>query len=246
MTWDFWQQLEFGDFGDPHWLLFMQAWGWTFVIAIVSWIIALIIGTVVGTIRTLPSDRLSNRIFITLGNAWVDIFRNVPVLVQIFTWQYVVPALITPLQFLRNYPIIMAICALSIFTSTRIAEQIKAGVFSLPSGQRNAALALGLNTKQSYLYVLLPITLRIIMPPLTSEAMNIVKNTTVAVALVGTYELMRFAYDIGGYNENAILQIYLAVTIAYMITSTLFNIVMRIIDKRLRIPGLASNRAGGK
>lgn len=230
--------------GPVLWELFLEAWGWTFKIAVVSWFIALILGALIGTIRTLPQDKLSNRILIMLGNAWVDVFRNVPILVQMFLWLFVIPVLIPPLQVLKSHQFIMAVCALGIFTSTRIAEQVRAGIDSIPRGQRNAALALGLNTWQTYTYVLVPITARVIMPPLTSEAMNIVKNSTVAVVLPGIYDLMTFAGDVGGNNENIILRIFLLVTFAFAITSIASNRVMRFIEKRIQIPGFASGSSG--
>ena len=72
--------------------------------------------------------------------------------------------------------------------SARVAEQLRAGIGSLPRGQKMAATALGLTTLQTYRYVLLPMAFRIILPPLTSEFLNTIKNTSVAIT-IGLIEL---------------------------------------------------------
>lgn len=236
--WSFFNALNYD--GQTYLSLAMSCWGWTFKISAGAWIIALLIGGLIGTIRTLPNHKL----LAFIGNAWVDIFRNIPVLVQVFLWIYVLPQIIIPLQVLRPHPFIMVICALGFFTSARIAEQVKAGIQAIPRGQRDAAKALGLNTFQTYLYVLVPIATRIIMPPLTSEAMNIVKNSAVAMVLPNLPELMYFATQPVEETQR-FFEIYIVVTIMFIITSLVFNRVMRFIEIRLRVPGLASNAAGG-
>ena len=141
-----------------------------------AWVIAILFGSVIGTLRTAPSKWLS-----LLANAWVELFRNIPLLVQIFIWYHVIPALYQPLQQVPS--IILVVLALGLFTSARVAEQVRAGIQSLPRGQRNAGLAMGLTLPQTYRFVLLPMAFRIVLPPLTSEWMNIIKNSSVAFAV---------------------------------------------------------------
>ena len=148
----------------------ISAWGWTLTVALCSWVVALLCGAVVGTLRTTPSAWLSR-----LGNAWVELFRNIPLLIQIFIWYHVIPALYQPLQQVPS--IFLVVLALGLFTSARVAEQVRAGIQSLPRGQRNAGLAMGLTLPQTYRFVLLPMAFRIVIPPLTSEWMNIIKNS---------------------------------------------------------------------
>ena len=132
--------------------------------------------------------------------------------------------------------------ALGFFTSARIAEQVRAGIQSLPSGQRAAATALGLTTTQSYRYVILPMALRIIIPPLTSESMNLIKNSSVAFA-VSVPELTLFAMQSQEETSRGV-EIYLAVTLLYALSAFAVNRVMALIEKRSRIPGfIASNDA---
>src|SRR6218665_3842434 len=125
-----------------------------------------------------------------LGHAWLKLFRNIQLLVQNFLWYHVVPSMFPVLKGAPGFALV--VLALGFFTSARIAEQVRAGIQTLPSGQRCAGLAMGFTTLQPYRYVLLPMAFRIIIPPLTSEMMNIFKNSSVAFA-VSVAELTMFA-----------------------------------------------------
>ena len=208
------------------WML--SAWGWTLSVAASAWVVALALGAVIGTLRTLPM-----RGWVAVGNAWVEFFRNIPLLVQIFLWYHVVPALVPAM---RGAPaFLLVVFALGFFTSARIAEQVRAGIQSLPSGQRMAGLAMGLTLAQTYGYVILPMAFRIIVPPLTSEAMNIVKNSSVAFA-VSISELTLFALQAQEETSRGI-EVYLAVTSLYMVSAFAVNRVMAWIERRVRVPG---------
>ncbi len=190
-----------------------------------------------GTLRTLPPEGTLNRFLIRFSTAWVELFRNILILVQVFLWYHVIPAFILPLKSLPSY--LLVSLALGFFTSARIAEQVRAGIQSLPSGQRAAATALGLTTFQSYRYIyryiILPMALRIVIPPLTSESMNLIKNTSVAFA-VSVPELTLFAMQAQEETSHGV-EIYLAVTFLYALSAFAVNRVMAHIEKRSRIPG---------
>lgn len=241
MNWD-WQVFLQDTGGGQTYLDWMfSAWGWTLSVAFLALIIALFFGTLVGTIRTLPTDRLPIRLVVWLGHAWVELFRNIPLLVQIFIWYHVIPALIEPLKQVPSFLLVVA--ALGFFTSARIAEQVRAGIQSLPRGQRYAAMAIGMTTAQSYRFVILPMAFRIIIPPLTSESMNIIKNSSVAFA-VSVAELTLFALQAQEETSRGI-EVYLAVTSLYMISAFSVNRVMAFIEKRVRVPGMiAAGQAG--
>lgn len=209
-----------------HWMI--TAWGWTLTVAACSWVIAILFGSVIGTLRTAPSVWLAR-----LSNAWVELFRNIPLLVQIFIWYHVIPWLYKPLQEVPSF--ILVVFALGFFTSARVAEQVRAGIQSLPGGQRYAGLAMGLTLAQTYRFVLLPMALRIVIPPLTSESMNIIKNSSVAFA-VSVSELTLFALQAQEETSRGI-EVYLAVTGLYMLTAFAVNRVMAFIEKRVRVPG---------
>ena len=208
------------------WML--SAWGWTMAVAGSALIVALLFGSIVGTLRTVPNPWLAR-----LGNAWVELFRNVPLLVQIFLWYHVIPALIEPLKQVPSF--VLVVIALGLFTSARVAEQVRAGIQSLSRGQSYAGLALGLTLPQTYRHVLLPMAFRIVIPPLTSESMNIIKNSSVAFA-VSISELTMFALQAQEETSRGI-EIYLAVSGLYAVTAFSVNRVMAFIEKRVRVPG---------
>ena len=218
---------------DPSYLdWLMKAWVWTLSVAGLSLTIALILGLLMGTLRTLPSSSALNKFLIWLSTSWVELFRNIPILVQVFIWYHVIPAFVLPLKALPSYCLVSI--ALGFFTSARIAEQVRAGIQALPSGQTAAATALGLTTAQSYRYVILPMALRIVIPPLTSESMNVVKNSSVAFA-VSVPELTLFAMQAQEETSKGV-EIYLAVTLLYALSAFAVNRIMNQIEKRSRVP----------
>jgi len=226
--------LGLGQNADPSYLDWLfKAWGWTLAVSGLALVIAMVLGAVMGTLRTLPDTGKLSRSLVSLSTAWVELFRNIPVLVQVFLWYHVIPAFVLPLKALPSYWLVSI--ALGFFTSARIAEQIRAGIHSLPSGQRAAATALGLTTPQTYRYVILPMAIRIVLPPLTSESMNIIKNSSVAFA-VSVPELTLFAMQAQEETSHGV-EIYLAVTALYALSAFSVNRVMSFIEKRTRIPG---------
>ncbi|MCA3253293.1 MAG: amino acid ABC transporter permease [Pseudomonadota bacterium] len=220
-----------GDVTYLNWIL--SAWGWTLSVAALALVVAMLFGSIVGILRTTPDRRL-----VLFGNAWTELFRNIPLLVQIFLWYHVLPALIPPL---RSFPsFVLVVFALGFFTSARISEQVRAGIQSLPRGQRHAGLALGLTLPQTYRFVLLPMAFRIVIPPLTSESMNIVKNSSVAFA-VSIAELTMFAMQAGEETSRNI-EMYLAVTALYFVSAFVVNRVMLVVEDRVRVPGMIGVR----
>lgn len=220
-----------GDVTYLNWLL--SAWGWTLSVSALALIVALVFGSLMGILRTTPDRRL-----VFFGNAWTELFRNIPLLVQIFLWYHVLPSLFKPLQAFPSF--VLVVFALGFFTSARISEQVRAGIQSLPRGQRYAGLAMGLTLPQTYRYVLLPMAFRIIVPPLTSEAMNIIKNSSVAFA-VSIAELTMFALQAGEETSRNI-EMYLAVTVLYFVSAFAINRAALFIENRVRVPGMI----GGK
>jgi len=219
-----------------QWML--SAWGWTVSVALLALIVALVLGSLIGIIRTLPDSPW----LVRFGNAWVELFRNIPLLVQIFLWYHVIPALIPVMKGVPSF--ILVVLALGFFTSARIAEQVRSGIQALPKGQRYAGMAVGFTTTQYYRYVILPMAYRIIIPPLTSETMNIFKNSSVAFA-VSVTELTMFAMQAQEETSRGI-EVYLAVTACYVVSALAINRLMAFIEKKTRVPGfIVSASAGG-
>jgi glutamate/aspartate transport system permease protein len=225
----------FGTGGDVTYLSWMvSAWGWTLSVALLALVVALAVGSIMGILRTTPS-----KLLVGIGATWTELFRNVPLLVQIFVWYHVIPGLIPPLKGVPSF--FLVVLGLGFFTSARISEQVKAGILALPKGQRYAGLAMGLTLPQTYRYVLLPMAFRIVIPPLTSESMNIIKNSSVAFA-VSIAELTMFAMQAQEETSRGI-EIYLAVTALYFVSAFAINRVALVIEHKLQVPGMIG---GGK
>ena len=221
--------------------------GWTLATALAAWVIALVIGSIVGTLRTTPMPWV-----VRLGNAYVEIFRNVPLIVQMFLWFFVVPEFLPKGlgDWIKQVPppwgsYIPAVLCLGIYTSVRIAEQVKSGIQSLARGQTMAGTALGLTLAQTYRYAVLPQAFRIILPPLTSESMNIIKNSSVALT-IGLLELTGRARAMQEFSFK-VFEAFAAATVIYLLTNLVVVFAMRALEKKVRVPGLisASAPAGG-
>ena len=217
--------------------------GWTLATALAAWVIALVIGAVVGTIRTMPVKWL-----VRLGNLYVEIFRNIPLIVQMFLWFFVVPELLPQAigDWIKQMPppwgsYVPAVMCLAIFTSVRVAEQVRAGINSLPRGQRMAGIATGLTEAQAYRFVILPQAFRIILPPLTSEFMNVIKNSSVALT-IGLLELTGRARAMQEFSFR-VFEAFTAATVIYLLTNLVVVLLMRALEKKVRVPGLIA--AGG-
>ena len=234
MKWDWQVFLQDTGGGETYLNWLMSAWGWTLSVALCALVVALTVGSLMGILRTVP-----NRGLVLLGNAWTELFRNVPLLVQIFLWYHVIPSIFLSLRSVPSF--VLVVFALGFFTSARIAEQVKAGIQTLPKGQRYAGLAVGLTLPQTYRFVLLPMAFRIVIPPLTSESMNIIKNSSVAFA-VSIAELTMFAMQAQEETSRGV-EIYLAVTGLYFISAFAINRIALFIENRVQVPGMIG---GGK
>ena len=214
--------------------------GWTLATALAAWAIALAIGSVVCTLRTTPALWV-----VRLGNAYVEIFRNVPLIVQMFLWFFVVPELLPKDlgDWVKQMPppwgsYLPAVLCLGLYTSVRIAEQVKSGINSLSRGQGMAGTALGLTLGQNYRFVLLPQAFRIVLPPLTSEFMNVIKNSSVALT-IGLLELTGRARAMQEFSFR-VFEAFAAATLIYLLTNLVVVLAMRALEKKVRVPGLIS------
>ena len=194
------------------------------------------VGSLIGVVRT--TDR---RWLVRCGNAWVELFRNIPLIVQFFLWYFVVPGLIPSVKVWvttldpTQHQFITAVVCLGLFTSARIAEQVRSGIQSLSRGQRNAGYAIGLSEAQTYRYVLLPMAYRIIIPPLTSELMNLIKNTAVAYS-IGLTELFFRTREMGEMTFRY-FEAFAAATLIYIVIAMAANRVMAWVERRVAVPG---------
>jgi glutamate/aspartate transport system permease protein len=176
-----------------------------------------------------------------MGAAYVAVFRNIPLLVQFFIWYFVVPELLPPswgsafkalppnVQFFSA-----ALICLGLFTGARVCEQVRSGITALPQAQIDAARALGFTTVQIYRYVVMPRAYRIILPPLTSEFLNIFKNSAVA-STIGLLELSAQARQLVDYTAQS-YESFIAVTLAYIVINMLVMVSMRWVEAKVQLP----------
>lgn len=224
---------------------FVSGLGWTIAIALAAWVIALLLGSLLGVLRTVP-----NRWVAGLATTYVEIFRNVPLLVQLFLWYFLVPDLLPePLELWFKQDLnpatsayISVVVCLGLFTAARVCEQVRTGIQALPKGQLGAARAMGFKLPQIYTYVLLPQAYRIIIPPLTSEFLNIFKNSSVA-SLIGLMELMAQTKQSAEFSAN-LFEAFTLATLIYFTLNMSLMLLMRVIERRVAVPGLLA--AGGK
>lgn len=238
---------------DWNWSIFLQAapfgdttylgWIWsgfqvTVTLSICAWIIAFFVGSIFGILRTVP-----NRILAFIAMCYVELFRNVPLIVQFFIWYLVIPELLpinigmwfkTELDPKVQFFVSSMMC-LGLFTAARVCEQVRSGIQSLPAGQQTAALALGLTLPQTYRYVLLPNAYRVVIPPVTSEMLNLVKNSAVA-STIGLVDMAAQAGKLLDYSAHA-WESFTAITLAYVSINAVIMLIMRIVERKIRLPG---------
>jgi glutamate/aspartate transport system permease protein len=217
-----------------EWLL--QGLWLTIQLGALAWIIALSLGILFGTLRSVRSWPLR-----FIGALYVEIFRNVPFLVQLFFWFYAGPMLFgKTLQFKINaitgLNYWVAIFALGLYTASRVGEHVRAGFASIGHGQYEAVLSTGMTPFQMYRHVIIPHALRLIIPPLTTEFLTIFKNSAVAMT-IGVAETTFMSYKIDEQTFHGLeattgaMAIYLALGMAVVK-------LMNLIEARFRIPGL--------
>ncbi|MBK7061929.1 MAG: amino acid ABC transporter permease [Rubrivivax sp.] len=210
----------------------------TLGLTLCAWTLALVVGTVFGVMRTWP-----NRFGQAIGTAYVSIFRNVPLIVQFFVWYFVVPEILPAAigDWIKGVKpnvqfFVVSVLALGMYTGSRICEQLRAGIQALPRGQRQAGLAMGFSTAQTYRHVMLPQVFRHIMPPLTSEFLIISKNSAIA-STIGLLELSRQAQQLVDFTAQP-YESFIVVTLAYVLLNFLILRFMAWINNRISLPGL--------
>jgi glutamate/aspartate transport system permease protein len=209
---------------------------WTIYLSLAASVIAFFLGSLIGILRT-----LDNKILNFIGTAYVEIFRNIPLLVQMFIWYFVFPELV-PKEFgnwlkqdLPNPEFSSALFCLGTYTASRVAEQVRSGINSVSTGVGSAGYATGLTTYQLYIYILLPIGYRIIIPPLTSEFLTIFKNSSLALT-IGLLELTARSNMIMDWTFQG-FEAFTAATVIYVSVTMIVTLIMQRVEKQTQIPG---------
>lgn len=232
----FWQQSPYGQGSGTYAAMLLHGLSLTLATSLVAAVIAVILGIVIGTLRTVP-----NRWLRRLTNGYIEIFRNIPLLVQFFLWFFVLPELLpeelgTWLKTLPSSAFLTAIVCLGFFHSIRVAVMLSSGINSLPVGQKMAGQAIGLTLAQTYRYVLLPMAFRVALPPLGSECLNIIKNSAVALT-IGLLELTASTRAMSEFSFQT-FEAFTAATVIYLFVNTVILMLMHRLEKRVAVPGL--------
>lgn len=230
------------DTGDSYIDVFIGAVQWTLWVSLYAWLVASVLGVVVGIGLT-----SQNRMVKSICVVYTEIFRNIPLLVQLFLWYYVIPHILPPsigsIFTDLTYPddvMVSAVLCLGLFTSVRIAIQLSAGIRSLPKGQSMAATALGLKRVQMYRYVLLPVAFRIILPTVISEMLNLLKNSSVA-SVIGLIEITGAATSMAEATFQ-VFPAYICASVLYITINLLILFVMHRVEKWVQIPGFVTSK----
>lgn len=223
-------------FRDPYLDWLISGIAWTISLSLSAWVIAFSLGSILGIMRTSTSKALR-----LIGTIYVEAFRNIPLLVQLFLWFFVFPELLPEEAgrwVKREMPmpaLTTAILAIGLYTASRVCEQVRSGIEAIGIGQRNAGRALGLSETKVYRYVLLPNAYRIIIPPLTSEFLTIFKNSSLALT-IGVVELTAMTRQIEEYTFQG-FEAFTAATVIYSAVTFIVMLIMRYVEKYVRVPG---------
>jgi glutamate/aspartate transport system permease protein len=237
----FWQQSPYGHGSGTYIDMLLHGLYWTLATSFSAAVIAISLGVLIGTMRTMP-----NRWLRRLTNGYIEVFRNIPLLVQFFLWFFVLPELLpeklgTWLKTVPSAPFLTAVVCLGFFHSIRVAVMLSSGINSLSAGQKMAGYALGFTLPQTYRYVLLPMAFRIVLPPLGSECLNIIKNSAVALT-IGLLELTASARAMSEFSFQ-IFEAFTAATIIYLFVNVTILMLMRQLEKRVAVPGFIAGKS---
>ena len=207
----------------------------TLHLSILAWLLAVMLGITSGALRTTAISLLR-----WPAGVYVEFFRNVPLLVWMFFWYFGVPPLLPQaLQewlFEHGVEFWAGVFALGVYHGARFSEVIRAGIQSIPKTQFEAALSTGLTVLQTYRMIIVPIALRLIVPPATNETLNLLKNSSVALT-IGVAELTFQTRQIETYTAKA-FEALAAGTIIYLVLCLTIARLMARVERRVAIPGL--------
>lgn len=203
-----------------HWQPLLDGLGQTLLCSLIALFFSLIIGSMFAIFEVLP-----NRALNVIGRIYVEIVRNIPLLVVTMFFYIIIPRF-----FITINGFTAGTIGLTIYTSAFIAETVRAGIQSVSGGQMEAARSNGMTYWQAMRYIVLPQAFKIVIPPLGNQFINLVKNSSV-LAFVAGFDLM--------YEGNAIasttfdtINSYVVVGILYLIITMPLSYYMRYLEKR--------------
>jgi glutamate/aspartate transport system permease protein len=217
---------------EPYWGWLWSGFGWTIAVSSLSWCLALAVGIGTGIAGAMPSMAMRR-----VAAAYVHVFRNIPPLVQLFLWFFVVPELLPDalgLWVKRELPFpefTTAVVAIGLFSGARVAEQVRAGIDAVAIRLLPPALATGLRPLQAFRLILLPLGLRAVVKPLTSEALITMKLSAMSLT-IGVLEMTAQSRHVENYTFQG-FEAFAVATVAYLILGLAITGIMLTIDARV-------------
>jgi len=192
----------------------------TFELSLVSIVFAFLLGLIIAVMR------MSNvRPVRWFAHGYLEFFRNTPLLVQIFFWYFgsykILPTAVNDWLNTMNIEFSAAVIALSIYTSAFIAEDIRSGVRSIPKELMEAARSSGFSYLRSMRHIILPQAVRLTIPPLINQFLNLMKNSSLAMT-IGVVELTYQARQVESYTFKG-FEAFTAATLVYVAISFLIT-----------------------
>lgn len=198
-----------------------------FLNTLYSSIIALFFSLIIGTLMAIL--QLSKNKWISgLANAYVEFFKNIPLLIIVMFFYVVVP-----LYWFSINGFTTGTIGLTIYTSAFIAETVRAGIMGVPKGQTEAGLSTGLTQNETMRYIVLPQAFKIVIPPLGNQFINLVKNSSV-LAMVTGLDLMYQGDLIASETFNT-FDTYILIGLIYLIITLPLTYLMSYIERRLNV-----------
>ncbi|WP_019243855.1 MULTISPECIES: amino acid ABC transporter permease [Bacillus] len=201
--------------------MYLEGFKYTLFASFLGLVSSFIIGTIVAVFRISPLKILNG-----IGTVYVEVFRNIPLLIVAL---FIFVGL--PTIGIRFDGFIAGTIALSIYTSAFIAEAIRAGILSVPKGQMEAARSSGLTYYQAMRLIILPQAIKIVIPPLGNQFINLVKNSSILGVIAGL-DLMYYG-DLISARSFVVFDVYIFVAIFYLIITIPLSIGVRYLEKRL-------------
>jgi polar amino acid transport system permease protein len=205
----------------------------TLQLSVVSVALSFILGLLIAVMR------MSNvKPILWFSHAYLEFFRNTPLLVQIFFWYFgsykILPMVVNDWLNSMNFEFAAAVIALTIYTSAFIAEDIRSGVRSIPKEQMEAARSSGFSYLKSMYYIILPQAVRLTIPPLINQFLNLMKNSSLAMT-IGVAELTYQARQVESYTFKG-FEAFTAATLVYLGLSLLITGLMTLYNKYVLNP----------
>ena len=204
-----------------HFSEYLRGLGNTLAASLITLVASLIIGTVLAVMRVVRV-----RVLNIIGTAYVEFIRNIPFILIVFLFYYGSAGFEINLN-----GFVAGALGLTVYTSAFIAETVRAGILSISKGQMKAARSSGLSYLQSMRYIILPQAMRIVIPPLGNQFLNLIKNTSV-LGLIAGFDLMYYG-DLIQSDTFQTFDVYIFVAVFYLVLTIPLSLLVKYLEHRL-------------